>query len=136
MLDMMVDMREDALKLLKGELENEHDKMIPAKPILNYLINKTEDDREFAERVLLEEKTVKDCFKYVLQEVKKALNNKNGYLPDQVVYDMAIDYFVLDGELIEKAPEPPKRTTPAYTPPTPKKEVKKEEKPQISLFDM
>jgi hypothetical protein len=135
MMETKVDKREDAVKMFDGELGNKHDGMVPAKPILNYLIAKAKEDEEFADRVMLEEKTVKECFQYVMQEVKKALNSKNGYLADQVVYDMATDYFTLDGELIEKAPEPPKIDTSrqAFTPPTPKKE---EKKPQISLFEM
>lgn len=135
MMETMVDKRENAVKTFEGELGNKHDNMVPAKPILNYLIAKAKEDEEFAARVMLEEKTVKECFQYVMQEVRKALKSKSGYLEDQAVYDMATDYFTLDGELIEKVPEPPKRDTnrQAFTPSTPKKE---EKKPQISLFEM
>lgn len=134
MVDVMVDKREDAIELLKVEIENEHDKMIPAEPILNYLIAKAKDDREFSQRVMLEGKTVKKCFEYVLQEVKKALDSKSGYLEDQIVYNMAVDYFVLEGELVEKAPEPPKKENKSVSVPLAPKE--KEEKPQMSLFEL
>lgn len=128
-------MLEKAINLLNKELEKEHSPMVPAVPIINYLISKCGNNEEFAKRIVLENKSIKECFKYVLQEVKKKLNNKNGWIDDQEVYDMAETYYLSDEDLIEK-PKPrvmdiPKTNTNNRT------VVKKEsEKDQLSLFDM
>ncbi len=128
-------MLENAINILNEELEKKHSPMVPAVPIINYLISKCENNEEFAKRIVLENKSIKECFKYVLQEVKKKLNNKNGWIDDQEVYDMAETYYLSDEDLIEK-PKPrvmdiPKTNTNNRT------VVKKEsEKDQLSLFDM
>ena len=127
-------MIEKAKEKLTQELEKEHNRMVPAVPILIYLINRVGEKEELAPRVLLENKTVKECFEYVLQEARKLLEGKSGWLDDQVVYDLAETYFMSDDIEIEK---------PKYTPPakptlptqTVKKEVKEEKKEQqLSLF--
>lgn len=134
-------------KLLEDKFYDEHDKNLPAIPILEYLINKCEKDKEFADRVALKEKTFEECGKYVLQEVKKELNGNNGHLEDQLVYNMAVDYYMLDGDLIEKEKVTPttktktksKKGTSTATKskveiPDVKPVVVEKESPQMSLF--
>lgn len=129
-------MLEKAINILNGELEKEHSSMVPAIPIINYLISKCENDEEFAERIVLENKRIKECFEYVLQEVRKKLNNKNGWIDDPEVYAMAETYYLSDDENLIEKPEPrvidiPK--TNANNKTVVKKEPKKD---QLSLFDM
>lgn len=129
-------MLKNAVNLLKEELEKEHLPMVPAVPIINYLIARCEDDKIFSERILLEEKSIKECFEYVLQEVKKKLNNKNGWIDDPEVYAMAEYYYLSDEENLIEKPEPrvidiPKTNT--NNRPVVKKAP---EKDQLSLFDM
>ncbi|MCQ4924916.1 PcfK-like family protein [Tissierella carlieri] len=146
-MDVKVDkLNEEAIELLKGELEKEHSPMVPATPIINYLISKCKCDENFATRIILEKKSLKECLDYVLQEVKKKLNNRNGQIPDQEVYDIAETYYILDEVVIEctkakvfeemkkKANEIPQaKTNNTVTVKT--KKVVKQEKDQLSLFD-
>ena len=126
-----------ALNIFKNGLEEEHDDMVPAEPTLQYLISKCEEDNNFYERVLLENKKVKECMQYVLQEVKKKLENKNGYLPREEVFGMAEEYYLSDDIKIDK-PKP--RSTPTINRTNNVSvQAKVEEKPereQISLFGM
>lgn len=125
-----------ALEKLSVELEKKHKGTVPAIPILNYLIAKVKESEELADRINLERKTVEKCFKYVLQEVKKLLNNANGWLDDQAVYDLAEKYFMSDDLEIDKPKPVVPKTTTKPTQITPKKEEKKteEKESQISLF--
>lgn len=128
-------MLEKAINLLNKELEKEHSPMVPAVPIINYLISKCGNDEEFAERIVLENKSIKECFEYVLQEVKKKLNNKNGWIDDPEVYGMAEYYYLSDENLIEK-PEPKVMDVPKTTTNNRPKVKKSPERNQLSLFDM
>lgn len=137
----------DPISLLREELTKEHSPMVPAVPIIDYLISKCECDKEFSERITLEKKSLKECLEYVLQEVKKKLKNGNGYIPDPEVYAMAETYYILDEVAIEKPvkayekakerikeiPKPNKQTESKIT--ILFKEETKQEKQQISLFD-
>lgn len=40
------------------------------------------------------EKDLLSCFKYIMKRIEKALNKTNGYLPDQVVYDFSLEYYL------------------------------------------
>lgn len=139
----------DAIVILKSELEKdlkkEHSRMVPAEPIIKYLISKCQVDEEFSKRITLEKKSIKECLVYVLQEVKKILNNQNGHVPDPEVYAMAESYYILDEVVIEKSEyekakerikDIPKTTNQTENKITviPKTQVKKE-KEQISLFE-
>lgn len=107
---------ENALELLKKELEVKHSNKIPSKEILDYLIKKAEDDEDFSKRVLIEKKSFKECLDYVFQEVRKLLmERKTFWLDDPEVYGMAEDYYISDDVKFDK-PEPrpvsiPKSTT-------------------------
>lgn len=124
-----------AVDMLEKELEKKHSPYVPAIPIINYLISKCKDDAEFAKRVTLENKTLEECLEYVLQEVKKKLNNKSGWIDDQEVYDMAEYYYLSDENLIEK-PEPKVMDVPKTTTNNRPKVKKSPERNQLSLFDM
>ena len=128
-------MLENAINILNEELEKKHSPMVPAVPIINYLISKCENNEEFAKRIDLENKSIKECFKYVLQEVKKKLNNKNGWIDDPEVYGMAEYYYLSDENLIEK-PEPKVMDVPKTTTNNRPKVKKSPERNQLSLFDM
>lgn len=133
-----------AVDMLEKELEKKHSPYVPAIPIINYLISKCKDDAEFAKRVTLENKTLEECLEYVLQEVKKKLNNKSGWIDDQEVYDMAVTYYVSDDIKIEKPEDKYKKIKEKYektkdTINNIKNTVTMKNPPannQLSLFDM
>lgn len=107
-----------ATKLHK-ELEHSKNKSVPAEHIMIYLLDKCSNDDTFSNRVLLDNKSLKDCFNYVYSEVKKKLNSVSGWVADEDVYKLSEDYFILDNVKIEtKAPE--------RKPDKPKIEVKEE----------
>lgn len=134
-----------ALDILEKGLKEKYSPKFPANSIIEYLISKAEKDEGFSKRINLENKTVKECIKYVEQEVKKLLIEKygeegryGGHLDDDVVYKIAENYFILDDIIIEKPVERireiPKPKTNKNTTVLTKKEEKKD-KGQISLFD-
>lgn len=143
MENMVNKLNEKAIDILKGELEKEHSPMVPGVPIINYLIDKCEKDENFADRITLENKNLKECLEYVLQEVKKKLNGKNGYIPDQEVYNIAETYYLLDEVKIEKPetkaidiPKTKNKTNNKVTVQTNQtKKNKLPQKEQLSLFD-
>lgn len=143
MENMVNKLNEKAIDILKGELEKEHSPMVPTVPIINYLIDKCEKDENFADRITLENKNLKECLEYVLQEVKKKLNGKNGYIPDQEVYNMVETYYLLDEVKIEKPetkaidiPKTKNKTNNKVTVQTNQtKKNKLPQKEQLSLFD-
>lgn len=94
---------------------------VPAVPIAKYLTNKCKEDKSFADRVALEDKSLKECFGFVYSKVKEKLKGISGYLADEEVYKMAEDYFTLDKVEIDKAIKEPKKS----------KQVKKNEKTMI-----
>lgn len=128
----------EAVELLNGELEKEHTKFLPVDKILEYLISKVAFEERFAARVLAEDKTFEECTKYMVQEITKELEGKNGHLDDQIVYDICEMYYVLDDVEIEK-PELPKvrelkPSTTSNITVLPTKPIEKKDD-QISLFE-
>ena len=93
-----MDNKSENLAVIKinKELKENKNKSIPATPIAKYLIAKCEKDQSFTNRVMLDNKSLKECFMYVYSEVKKKLNGVSGYIADPEVYKMADDYFTLD----------------------------------------
>ncbi|MCK9471675.1 MAG: PcfK-like family protein [Bacilli bacterium] len=132
-----------AIEILKESANENNSSFVPIKPIINYLVTKCEGDGTFAERVILEGKTVKECMQYVEQEIKKKLNNKNGHIPDPEVYDMAVEYYTSDEIIIEKPEKRIKDTSiiseskskGMILPKHPKKAKEEQKKNQISIFD-
>lgn len=125
-----------AMQILKEGLEEKYHRSIPAAPIINYLIDKCEHDEGFSKRIVLENKSIKECFEYVLKEVLKRLNGSNmGWIDDSEVYAMAEEYYILDEVKIEK-PKPvsiPKTKTNKVVAQTKKVEIKGKE--QLSIFE-
>lgn len=101
---------ESSLEKLERELEECKTNSIPAAPIAKHLVSRCKQDELFSRRVLLTGKSLKDCFDYVYQEVKKRLDSVSGWVADEEVYKIAEDYFILDNiEIKSKAPETPKK---------------------------
>lgn len=89
-----------AIEKLKKELKENSSNVVPAQQITDYLIKKCKEDKDFSEKVLDENKNLKDCFDFIYKQVKEKLNNKNGWIDDQEVYDIAEEYFT--GEKVKK----------------------------------
>lgn len=88
-----------AVEKLERELENIGNVGVPINPIVKYLINRCENDKIFAKRVQLKEKSLKGCSDYVYQEVRKKANGASFiHLDDDEVYKIAETYFILDIE--------------------------------------
>ncbi len=132
---------EIAIEKLKRELKESKDKRVPAGPIVKHLIFKCKEDEGFTKRVELKEKTLKSCFNYVFNEVKKKLNGVSGWITDNEVYKMAETYWLLN--ITELKDIEIKETHKAskvvkYAPPKEEvKEVKEVlEDKQVSIFDI
>lgn len=122
--------------VLKEELDKTKNKAVPAEPIVNHLIKKAENDPEFAKRILLDNKSLEECFEYVYQEVRKKLNGVSGWIADEEVYEIAETYYILDDVEIEKPKQPQLNTVKKEVTTTKPKSIKTEtEKQQLSLFD-
>lgn len=93
-------MRENAIKKIK---ESEHKYHGPelANPIAEFVIGKCEEDEEFAALVMQEHKTLLKCLDFIVEQAKKHLNGKAGYIPPEEVYAMANDYFAMDDAALE-----------------------------------
>lgn len=85
-----------AAQKLKNEFKESKDKRVPGEHILKHLISRCKEDEEFSRRINLEEKTLKGCFDYVFNEVKKKLNGSSGWVEDNEVYSMAETYWLLN----------------------------------------
>lgn len=133
---------EKALSILNEGLEKEKDKRVPVDHIIEYFINKAKNEQGFAERIVLANKTLKECFEYVYQEVRKRISGPCGWLDDDVVYKIAETYYILDEVEIKKPEVPkPKVSTPKTTPVTPvavkpMPTKSKNNLQQISLFEL
>ena len=83
-----------AIEKLKQELAANENNQVPAKPIVDYLIEASKLSDELAIAIKQEDKTLEKCFDYVLEKVKEKLNSRSGYVDDQEVYDMACSYYL------------------------------------------
>jgi len=104
-------MQQDAILKINSSTEQSKETRVPAEPIAIYLAKRCEEDAEFAAQVAQEHKTMDKCFSFVYEQAKKHLNGTNGWIDDNEVYSMAVDYFRLDDEELErkKAEEEEKR---------------------------
>ena len=82
-----------------------------ASPIIEFVIEKCAVDEEFATLVMQEHKTLEKCLDFVMEQAKKHLNGKSGYIPPNEVFAMVNDYFTMDDAELEakKAEEAAKR---------------------------
>ena len=92
----------DAIEKIDDEMVNLDEKRVPALPIVNYLTEQLEGDEKLAELVNQEHKTLEKCFEFVYEQAKKHLNNSNGWIDDNEVYLMAIDYYLADDAELER----------------------------------
>lgn len=91
-----------AIDKLKKELEDTKDKQF-AKPIIEYLIKRCEEDPSMAEDVDQEHKTWGKCFSYIYDKAKKEAGGKNQCaIHHKTVFEWAEDYYHLDDAELEK----------------------------------
>lgn len=99
-----------------------------AKPIIDYLIKRIEEDEGLAEDVLKNQKSWKQCFKYIYEKARKmAGGQKAAAIIDETVFEWAEDYYRGTDKDVEKvagkaAEKPSGKTKPA--------------KPKTSTYDM
>ena len=102
-------MKDEAIKKITESEYGNHGEDL-AKPIIEFIIGKCEEE-EFAALVMQEHKTLEKALDFVMEQAKKHLNSKSGYIPPDEVFAMVNDYFVMDDEALErkKAEEAAKR---------------------------
>ena len=104
-------MQQDAILKINSGTEKLKETRVPAEPIAQFLVKMCEEDAELAAQVVQEHKTMDKCFAFVYEQARKHLDGKDGWIDDNEVYLMAVDYFRLDDEALElqKAEEDAKR---------------------------
>lgn len=95
-------LNEEAVLKLEVQLENQKSHILPVFPIVRYLKNKCLAAADFSSKVNDEKKTLEKCFRFVTDEVRKALGGSNGWLDDNEVYALAETYFLTDEAVFEK----------------------------------
>jgi hypothetical protein len=96
-------MQRKAIKKITDSMQGCEEKRVPAAPIAKYLKEKCKQDKEFCTLVMQEHKTLEKCFDFVFEQAKNHLNNDGGgWIEDNDVYMMAVDYFNLDDAEIER----------------------------------
>jgi len=103
-------MKDEAIKKITESSYDSHGADL-AKPIIEFVVKKCKEDEEFADLVLQEHKTLEKCLGFVMEQAKKHLNGKSGFIPPDEVFAMVNDYFTMDDEALErkKAEEAAKR---------------------------
>lgn len=149
----VIEMAKDKLKKERDEAKNKNF----AKPIIEHLLKRCEEDAGLAEDILKVGKTWENCFSYLTSKAMKLKVGNCAAVEDEVVYEWAEDYYrkedkpdpakkadtkkSIEKKIIEKVAEREKKE--------PKKAQKKESKKksskpqmeeaitgQISLFDL
>lgn len=133
-------MNPELLQTITQKLENELNEIknnfVPINPIKDYLLKACQDNDYLTDMLLTPNHTLISCAKYVEQEVRKALNNQNGYLDDAEVYGMAEDFYYLNGDDVTLLASPVKSESvkPTVTPISQSNKPQKQDT-QLSLFD-
>ena len=131
------DVKAKAISKLDSEflsLKKESDKKF-AKPCIDYLKKRCEEDLAICEDILQEHKTWQKCYDYVYGQTKKELNNTSGPVWHETVFEWVEDYFHLDDKAIEEqkakeaAERKKKQEEAAKKAKTKQKSAKKENKP-------
>lgn len=131
------DVKAKAISKLDSEflsLKKESDKKF-AKPCIDYLKKRCEEDLAICEDILQEHKTWQKCYDYVYGQAKKELNNTSGPVWHETVFEWVEDYFHLDDKAIEEqkakeaAERKKKQEEAAKKAKTKQKSAKKENKP-------
>jgi len=68
--------------------------------ILDYLAKRAEEDPGMAEDILQPQKTYTACWSYIMDQARKKLNNRNGAIEDEQVFEWAEDYYRLDDKAL------------------------------------
>lgn len=124
---------EEAVLKLEIQLENQKSHMLPVFPIVRYLKNKCLADADFASKVNDEKKTLEKCFRFVTDEVRKALGGSNGWLDDNEVYALAETYFLTDEAIFEKMEQERKEAEKRRQEEVAKKRKEQEEKRKAAV---
>lgn len=129
-----------AVQTLEAELAAVDNSIVPMTAIKDYLLTAMKDNSYLQEMILTSNRTLAACATYVEGQVREALSNKNGYLPDAEVYGMAEDFYYLSDEDIQALLTPVPKVTSAQSKHVRKKEqaaVKEKtvDDQQMSLFE-
>lgn len=124
---------EEAVLKLEVQLETQKSYMLPVFPIVRYLKNKCLTDADFASKVNDEKKTLEKCFRFVAEEVRKALCGSNGWLDDNEVYALAETYFLTDEVVFEKMEQERKEAEKRRQEEVAKKRKEQEEKRKAAM---
>lgn len=91
-------MLENALKKLESQFNAEKDPVRKqfAKPVLEYMKKRCQEDEGLCRDVLQEHKTWNDCYSYITATARKHIKGNAGAVLDQTVYEWAEDYFRKD----------------------------------------
>ena len=125
--------QEEAVLKLEVQLETQKSYMLPVFPIVRYLKNKCLADADFASKVNDEKKTLEKCFRFVAEEVRKALCGSNGWLDDNEVYALAETYFLTDEAVFEKMEQERKEAEKRRQEEVAKKRKEQEEKRKAAM---
>ena len=90
-----------AVQTLEAELAVVDNSIVPMAAIKDYLLTAMKDNSYLQEMILTSNRTLAACATYVEGQVREALSNKSGYLPDAEVYGMAEDFYYLSDEDIQ-----------------------------------
>lgn len=100
----MSELKDRAIVKLDSEFSNlkkESEKKF-AKPCMDYLKKRCEEDPAICEDILQEHKTWRKCYDYVYGQAKKELDNTSGPVWHETVFEWVEDYFHLDDKAIEE----------------------------------
>lgn len=110
--------------------------------IKTYLDNRAKEDELFAKSYAKESKSIEECCRYIIQEVRKT--NRQGFADDEI-YGMAVHYYDEDNIKVEGATPQCKvvtnqKTDKKFENPKPKVQpqqakAKKEEQKSVDLFN-
>lgn len=89
----------NAIEKLNKEMSEKDDFV---NSVISYLIERCKSDNGLAEDICQNHKTWEKCLNYIKSKAIKYLKNKNGYIPDSVVFEWAEDYFHLDDKAEEE----------------------------------
>ncbi len=120
-------MKDKAISKLRKELEGAKDKTF-ADPIINYLIERLDEDEGLAEDVMKEQKTWEQCFKYIYEKArKKAGSSRALAVSNETVFEWAEDYYRATDKDVESIVATKASNKPSGKPKT--------TKPKNSTFD-
>ncbi len=98
-----------------------------------YLQSKADKDSLFAKTFAKENKNIKECCQYIIEEARKVKDGTVSVMSDEAVFALAVHYYDEDDIVVKKPATPVKVATP--TAPAKPKVEKPKPQPQPSLFD-